>query len=161
MSLILELTRGIVVQTDTTSLLGPLFYSDRTYEMFENSLTGEREEAHPLLNQLSRVSVLGRGAGIIRMVLAVIHSVGHLIAALITFNKGHCFHAAKGGCEFLRGLIESIPFLGYNFADEYCTDGLWWMIKIYNPERPDGLDIAQGKWVHFKEARGPGAYIIA
>jgi hypothetical protein len=94
------------------------------------------------------------------MALAVIHSIGHLFAAILTLDKGHCYHAGKGGCEFLRGAIEATPFLGRRFANTYYENGLWWMLKIYNPNRPDSLDRHTGKWSHLKEVR-PGGYIVA
>ncbi len=55
----------------------------------------------------------------------------------------------RGGGEILRGVIETIPFVGRIFAWVY--DPIWpipyehgkysyWIIKIVNPTRLDGLD---------------------
>ena len=104
--------------------------------------------------------MIGIAAGITRMVLSVIHIIGHLLMACITWDKGHCYHAAKGGCEFLRGLIESIPFAGRAFARIYFNHGIWWMIKIYNPDEPDSLDTQTNEWAELKQNR-PTGYIIA
>jgi hypothetical protein len=159
-----DLLQGIVVETKTKSFLGPLFYSDKKCYNEMGVLYGANYlntfTHQSTLNELSRIYVIGIAAGVTRMALATIHTLGHLFAAAITFDKGHCFHAAKGACEFLRGLIEAIPIAGRIFANHYVEDGYWWMIKIYNPNAPDSLDISQSQWSQFKVAR-PTGYVVA
>jgi hypothetical protein len=75
-----------------------------------------------------------------------------LLAALFTFEKGHLYHAAKGSCEFLRELIESLPFIGRKFACYCVIYGDWWIIKIYNPNKPG--------WEGVKPSL-PTGYVIA
>lgn len=151
-----DLLQGIVVETKTGTLLGPCFYSDKMHEThWLNSVPPQ-----PALNEFAMIPVVGIAAGIVRMAFAIIHIVGHLFAALFTLNKGHCFHAAKGGCEFLRGFIEAIPFAGRMFAQQYYRHGEWWIIKIYNPDSPDTLDIYTDHWRHLKQTR-PSGYVTA
>lgn len=130
--------------------------------MTNNGVTKEIFEAAKLqsehttfLNRASKVLFIGIAAGITRMVLAIFHIIGHLIAS-INGNKGHLYHAAAGGCEFLRGLIEATPIIGRIFANcylhptiEYREDmtvedlrgnRCWWMMKIYCTEAPDNFD---------------------
>lgn len=151
MRLLHDLTRGIVVETTTETWTGKLFYSDRI--VYENYFPNQST-----LNELTTIIVIGIAAGIARMALAIIHSIGHLFAALITWNKGHLIHAAKGGCEFLRGFIEAIPFLGRVFSLYYNSKGYWWMIKIYNPNHPDSLDKWTDNWKTLKENRPTGYF---
>ena len=159
MSLATDLLEGIVVESRTKSLTGPLFYSDKTYpdreEYFHAAIHCDLS-----LNALATYHVIGIAVGITRMALAVIHTIGHSFAALVTFDKGHCFHVAKGACEFLRGFIESIPFVGRKFATWYYEHGMWWMIKIYNPNAPDSLDLHTNHWSYLKQRR-PTAYVVA
>lgn len=154
MDLAVNLLQGIVVETRAESLTGHYFYSDRMHSDEPTSI-----EIQPFLNQLSTINIIGIAAGIIRMALAIIHCIGHLFATILTFNKGHLFHVAKGGCEFLRGFIEAIPFIGRIFANVYYHHGEWWIIKIYNPMRPDTLDEYANNWDSFKENR-PSAYFV-
>lgn len=154
MQLINDLMQGIVVETNVPALMGSWFYSDRMYDPTPTSI-----EIQTPLNKLSTVKIIGIAAGITRMALAVIHSIGHLFAALITFKKGHAWHAAKGACEFLRGFIEAIPFIGRRFANFYYREGDWWIIKIYNPEKPDTLDEYADNWSSLKTNR-PTAYFV-
>lgn len=155
------LLHGIVVETKTESWTGPYLYSDYV----------EHKQV-PCLNCFAKVPLLGNIAGIIRMALSIIHIVGHLLAACVTWDKGHLIHAAKGCTEFLRGLIESIPIVGqifaqcYNPGHDWCfwndpgfengdpdytpeQSASWWMIKIYNPQKPDYLDNGMSKWANF------------
>ena len=157
MSSVSDLLKGVVVETRTQSLTGPLFYSDTTFPGADEFVTIHFQ--HPL-NELSTWYVVGIAAGVARMGLATIHMLGHSFAALVTFDKGHCYHVAKGACEFLRGSIEAIPVIGRLFARIYYNDGLWWMIKIYNPDAPDSLDLHASRWSHFKQAR-PTGYVTA
>ncbi len=150
---ITDLLQGIVIETTTRkSWTGDLIYSDRRHDQDGIPTYG--------LNELATQPIIGRAGGILRMALSVIHSLGHLFMALVTWNKGHCVHAAKGACEFLRGLIEAIPFLGTKFAREYGAAGEWWIIKIYNPQAPDSLDHYTNFWRSLRENR-PTAYIVA
>lgn len=143
---------GMVVETRTRSYTGEyLLYSDYgSIEVYTQARGRHFETQDPLLNQIARwgsplfLNVL---VGITRIVVAVFHIIGHLFAALITQDKGHLYHAAKGGCEALRGLIEMIPIIGNLFSAFYSVSCLsygnsrsWWMIKIYNPDRPDVID---------------------
>lgn len=158
-----DLLSGAVVETKAKSLTGPLFYSDKiiySEDRDDGNWQPQYCRQQSVLNELSRVWVVGIAAGVIRMALAIIHTTGHLFAALFTFDKGHLFHAAKGGCEFLRGFIESIPVIGRKFAQYYVNDGMWWMIKIYNPNKPDGLDLHANRWQEFKQLR-PTGYVVA
>lgn len=158
-----ELVQGIVVETRTKTWLGSYFYSDRIYLDMERDIEGLPHTIinvqHPL-NEMSRMTLIGISAGIIRMALSIIHSIGHLLAAIFTFDKGHLVHAAKGGCEFLRGLIEATPFVGRAFANYYGSHGYWWIIKIYNPASPDSLDRHMNHWRDFRENR-PTGYVMA
>lgn len=158
-----ELLKGIVVETRTQA--GPtecFLYSDKYYRDEDPRNDNVTVVCTPsdVLICLSTIPILGIAAGVTRMALAVIHSLGHLFAALVTFDKGHCVHAAKGGCEFLRGLIEATPIVGRQFARNYVAHGDWWMIKIYNPDYPDTLDRHMGNWVRLRQTR-PNAYVVA
>jgi hypothetical protein len=159
MPTISDLFQGVVVETKAKSLMGPLFYSDKSYEESFDCY-GNTFISQPWLNDLAKYPVIGIAAGVMRMALAIIHSIGHLLAALITFDKGHCFHAAKGGCEFLRGLIEAIPLVGRAFANFYSRYGNWWILKIYNPNAPDSLDHHLNLWDSIKHNR-PSGYVTA
>lgn len=158
-----DLLGGIIVETNVSSYTGSLFYSDEI--VYSDDYDNDNWQPHwsrrqSVLNELSRIWVVGVAAGVIRMALATIHTVGHLFMSLLTFNKGHLYHAAKGGCEFLRGLIESLPYVGRKFARSYVEEGHWWMIKIYNPNKPDHLDLRECCWEGLKSHR-PTAYVVA
>ncbi len=167
-----DLLGGVVVESRTKSWTGDhLIYSDKTYNDGVPGFTAMHFQ--PLLNEFARIYVIGIAAGVTRMALSTIHTVGHLFAGVVTFDKGHLWHAAKGGCEFSRGFIESIPIAGRIFAIKYYDSGLWWIIKIYNPDAPDSLDRHTHTgcwspsledytncWSQFKKSR-PSAYIIA
>ncbi len=149
-----DLLLGIVVQTKARTLLGRCFYSDKDH-YDGNSIPPEH-----VLNRLAKVSLIGIAAGVIRAALATIHIVGHLFAAILNIDKGHLFHAAKGVCELLKGVIEATPFVGRKFAEWYSKEGEWWGIKIYNPDSPDSLDEFAKQWNAFRESR-PSGYIVA
>jgi hypothetical protein len=154
-----DLLQGIVIETKTTSLTGSLLYSDAIdYEDALNCRGFKRKQ--PPLNNLANYPIIGIVAGIARMALAVIHSLGHLLAAIVTCDKGHLIHAAKGGCEFLRGFIEAIPIAGRLFSNYYNDAGDWWIIKIYNPDAPDAVDRHADNWEYLKHVR-PSGYCIA
>lgn len=131
-----------IVTTEVESFTGPYLYSD--YACIETQ-NGEQVQT-TTLNELSKKPVIGILAGITRVAFAIIHSAIHLVQALFTQEKGHLYHAAKGGCEIVRGLIDSIPILGrfiaankYSPISGYAT-GNWTIMKIYNPAKPDLLD---------------------
>lgn len=149
------LLHGMVLETNVESITGKYLYSDFA--------TGKAQK-DTTLNNLVKFPLIGIAAGVGRVALGIIHTVGHLLAALVTLNKGHLYHAAKGMCEILRGTIETIPFVGryfaftYNYTPDPDFDDFrfgpegtrsWWMIKIYNPEKPDGLDKWMDNWSHF------------
>lgn len=144
----LGLLHGMVWETDVESFTGKYLYSDFATGKAEKDCT---------LNTLVKIPFVGIAAGVARVALGIIHTVGHLLGALFTFKKGHLFHASKGACEILRGVIESLPIIGrifantYNFVPFYDPDGVrtWWMIKIYNPNKPDGLDQWMDNWSTF------------
>jgi hypothetical protein len=155
MTSFVDLARGIVVETNTRSWTGPLFYSDKAYSEEPSFYFTQ----HPL-NEGAKIPVIGIAAGITRMALATIHTLGHLFVAVVKLDKGHLYHAAKGGCEFLRGFIEAIPFAGRSFARYYYEHGYWWIIKIYNPDFPDSLDRHENLWSGLKKGR-PTGYVMA
>ena len=146
--------------TKAQSITGPLFYSDQWEEfgLGKNALDGiDESENIPFLNSLANVPILGRIAGVVRMVLALIHTVGHSFAAIFISSE-HLKHVAKGGAEFLRGMIESIPIIGEIFSWCYNPNiikGLlnpkheptwnFFLIKIVNPQAPDLIDRETGK----------------
>ncbi len=144
------LLHGMVFETDVESWTGQYLYSDFA--------TGKAEK-DTTLNTLVKIPFIGIAAAIGKVVLLVFHTLGHLCLALVTLKKGHLFHAAKGACEILRGGIEIIPIVGRIFTNAYNStprfDPLgmggrsWWMIKVYNPQKPDGLDEWMDYWVTF------------
>jgi hypothetical protein len=166
-----HLLSGIVIETHAESLTGSVLYSDVRH----TAVHGDPNRYDPYnpfrkvpsssyLNGMAQIPILGIVAGVARVALGAIHTVGHLFAALITQNKGHLWHAAKGGCEMIRGVIEAIPLIGRIFAGTYgiswnpdqfpfpswCeTRFCWWMIKMYNPEKPDALDSFVNNWNAF------------
>lgn len=147
---------GMIVETNATSWTGDYLYSDFA--------TGKGEK-NSALNDIAQIPIVGIGAGFIRIALGIIHTVGHLLAAAYTGNKGHLFHAAKGICEALRGCIEAIPIIGRIFAHlytlsffgagteahYYADQRSWWMMKIYNPNQPDGLDKWMNNWINYPQ----------
>ena len=163
-----------IYRTDIESLTGPYFYSDQAfgiqkfldidrtigqdYQVFKY-IGSYTEIQDPALNKLARIPLLGIVAGIGRIALGVIHILGHLLAAPFAREQGNLGHAAKGGCEILRGVIESIPIIGRIFANTYSPDphtaksrlgiscsGNYLIMKIYNPSRPDTLDKYSNNW---------------
>ena len=132
--ILLQLMHGIVIETEVESITGEFLYSD-----FATGYEGKNST----LNCWAKIPLIGSLAGITRVVLAVIHILGHLLAYIIPGREGNLFHAAKGACEILRGCIETIPIIGSIFAYLYtfprCGARSWWMIKIYNPKKIDAL----------------------
>lgn len=147
-----KLLVGIVVETTVNSYTGNVLYSDYA--------TGLGEK-NSFLNKCAKVPIIGIVAGVLRIVLGIIHTLGHLFAALFTQKRGHLYHAAKGLCEILRGSIEALPIMGRVFANLYNSSPAlysqnweeggrsWWMIKMYNPEKPDGLDKWMNLWMDY------------
>ena len=175
-----RLLSGIIVETNAESLTGSVLYSDvRHTKLYPTVYYGRHESSGEMgfhcstkhyhvapsssyLNRMAQIPVIGIIAGITRVALGALHTIGHLFKALITQNKGHLWHAAKGGCEMIRGLIETIPVIGRIFANTYGirwhlnnvfpqSDNkfCWWMIKMYNPEKPDALDSVVKNWNNF------------
>ena len=148
------LFHGMVMETHVESLTGPFLYSDFA--------TG-RAEKNPVLNKIAKIPLIGVLGGLARVVLGIVHTCGHLGAAAFTVKRGHLFHAAKGSCELLRGVIEALPVIGRLFAYLYCSAPLfdhtgqgrcsWWIIKIYNPRHPDGVDIWMEYWKEYPAYR--------
>lgn len=134
---------GIVVESNTKSWTGPYLYSDY-------AVLGGVIRKNTKLNELVKNPVLGNFAGIARIALGIIHTIGHLFAFLFSFNRGHLFHSLKGICEIVRGVIETIPIVGQLFSYRLMPEfdgSSWWLIKIYNPMNLDGLDIVRHYWL--------------
>jgi len=143
-----------VIQVNTPSITGHYLYSDDAVTDGGNCASVPHNET---LNNLSRIPFLGIAAGVARCALAVIHSVGHLLAWVCTQNKDHLAHALKGCCEFLRGLIEATPLVGRIFAWSYLAPPWFgvregqdhffsfFLVKLYNPNEPDVVDEAMVK----------------
>ncbi len=155
-----DLLKGIVIETKLSSWSGKILYSDTVHH-------AEHYEDHSLMVQYSdldyiaSVPIVGVAAGITRVALAVLHMLNHTLALIFTFDSRHCIHLAKGGCEFLKGLIQSIPIAGHLFTRSWMkNNGEWWIMKIYNPDEPDTLDKHAILWQTLKRTR-PSAYIIA
>lgn len=157
-NIVMGLLNGMVVETTAESWTGEYLYSDYA------TLYGAAEK-DSFLNKWAKIPMLGIFVGITRIALGIIHTIGHLISYLYTQNRGHLFHAAKGCCEILRGFIEATPLIGRVFANLYNPNILlvewdpadgngarsWWMLKIYNPDKPDGLDKWMGNWKNFPQ----------
>ena len=148
------LLRGMVVETNTGSFTGKYLYSD--FAHYPAGIGEINTSKDSKLNRLAKIPFVGIVAGVARVGLGAIHTVGHLFAALFTLKKGHLFHASKGLCEMLRGTFEAIPIAGRIFTniyssapDPYIGTCSWWMIKIYNPEKPDGLDRWMNNWENY------------
>jgi hypothetical protein len=160
---------AFVVQTDVNSITAPYLYSDYCYKVEPNK---DPLIQDPLLNQWARVPLIGIIAGVARKALAFVHIAGHLTCAVITRDKGHLYHAMKGGCEFVRGHIESLFLIGRIFAwtyscppnywnkEHYTGTQSWWFLKIYNPNSPDDLDRYNHYWKDFAKT-SPTALITA
>ncbi|KKK67694.1 hypothetical protein LCGC14_2951500 [marine sediment metagenome] len=151
-----DLLQGIVIETKLPSWSGKILYSDT-----EHDLLGRLQVEYSDLDHIASVPIVGVVAGITRVALAVLHMVNHTFALIFTLDSRHCIHLAKGGCEFLKGLIQSIPIAGHLFTRSWMKNkGEWWIIKIYNPNDSDTLDAHANFWRQLKQNR-PNAYIIA
>ncbi|NDB84622.1 MAG: hypothetical protein EB127_18250 [Alphaproteobacteria bacterium] len=145
-----------VYTTRVTSFTGPWLYSDWGYRIDDFQ---QKEKQDTKLNRFARIPMVGIVAGIVRIALGVIHTIGHLLAALVNLDKGHLLHAGKGGCELLRGIIESIPIIGRIFANAYSPDidmyyasskdqrycHSLWLMKIKDPQNLDIVDYSLQK----------------
>lgn len=160
---------GFVAETKVKSLLGPALYSDCSVGQPDNLMDASFKTEHDtFLNKVSRTFIAGILGGIARLAIGIIHTIGHLFAAIFTRQKGHLFHAAKGASEMLRGLIEAIPVGGRIFASVYNPSGCgrntvdpdvekgrtWWIIKIHNPLAPDNFDRYMNNWIPQYHANG-------
>lgn len=139
-----------VVATDVESWTGPYLYGDCATVI---NRVGLLEHQTNSLNKLSRIPLVGIIASIGRVVLAVLHIIGHAFLALVTQNKGHLYHAAKGMVEIKSGLLDAVPILGrlrayvaYHDGSHFSPTSHWDCIKIYNPNNPDLVDIENGLW---------------
>ena len=153
------------LQVNTGSWTGKFLYSDcynvripeGKYEGSEGIPYPEDFSFHkpeiPFLNRFANVPVFGRLAGVCRVALAIIHSLGHLFAALCTQNKDHLKHAVKGGTELLRGMIEMIPVIGLLFSwvvnatfdlrpnhSTYSYSNTFFLVKLTNQSQLDKID---------------------
>jgi hypothetical protein len=140
-----------IVETDVNSWTGPYLYSDFAYQQNQQNVPSVVMDS--TLNKWARQPIIGIIAGIARMALAIIHTIGHLLAAGVTLQQGHLYHALKGCCEFLRGVIEATPIVGRVFSHYYSSipangnaERSWWIMKIFNPQHPDALDQIMHAW---------------
>ena len=144
------------LETTCTSWTGKFLYSD-TYEYagnpYDRTDDDKDKRVLPALNIFEAIPFVGVAGGLVRMALAIIHMIGHAIAACVCWNKGHLYHAAKGGTELLRGFIAAIPLFGVKFVWE--QDGIWkcpptrnssyehknaFLIRIKNPNQVGRID---------------------
>jgi hypothetical protein len=150
------------LETKCKSYTGQIIYSD-CYREERGTLASEGVvQQIPYLNQLAGVPFIGCLAGLTRMVISIIHCLGHLILAAIYRDKGHLYHAAKGAAEALRGLIEAIPLVGRIFVWAHDPSGMrkafmlcgghapspvqrsFFLIQITDPSSRDLIDRAEG-----------------
>lgn len=147
-----------------TSFTGKILYSD-CYVRIPRAPGSSDDDTSikgdvPFLNQWAGVLLIGSLAGVTRCALAVIHILGHTLAAVIFWNSGHLCHVIKGVAEFIRGAIEMIPIAGNIFVWLHDAPGYerflclrmphdkpqirwsFFMIKIKNPWLPDNIDYA-------------------
>lgn len=143
--------------TSCESWTGNIIYSDSYVQLGNHHDITDWEE-RPLLNHLAAVPVVGSLAGGIRVALAVIHILGHSLAAVVLWNREHLFHVIKGGAELIRGIIEVIPVIGRIFSWTYDAQLPWFhdcgahtqeratffLVKVYNPVHLTNGDQAFG-----------------
>jgi hypothetical protein len=155
MQLISDLCRGIVVETKLhTFVTGNILYCDYVEDPYSRST-----RINSLIDLAAAVPILNIFAGITRIVLASLHIIVQSLALVFTFDRRYIVHIAKGGCEILKGLIQATPFVGHKFTRFWFDNGYWWMIKIYNPDKPDYFDEDQNYWKDFRISR-PTAYFV-
>ncbi len=103
----------------TTSWTGPYLYQPNATQLVKDAQQGFDKAIFNKGNILAvgaQVPCIGSLAGVTRMALAVIHCIGHLVAAAMTCDSGHLYHTLRGTISFAQGAIESIPFIGRIFA---------------------------------------------
>jgi len=121
----------LILQTNITSYSGNFIYSDRSWSIDPKPKTTDFElKVHKttLLNQVACMPCFSLFSSIVRIVAAVFHTLAHLTLAAIYRNKEHCYHALKGCCTILEGLIEMTPIAGLVYV--------W---KTSPPSGPDSL----------------------
>lgn len=139
----------MILRTNCDAWTGNIIYSDSSF--YTGDHWGEiSEERRPALNHLAAVPVVGILAGGIRIALAIIHILGHSLAALVLWDRGHLPHVIKGGAELVRGVIEVIPVIGRLFSWVYDAQEPWighncgmhnewqhtfFLVKIYVPSK--------------------------
>lgn len=161
-----NLLQGIVIEnTLPLTWTGELLYSDKDYDYLgKNIITGKMmiEESYPFSDYLAMIPIIGIAAGITRIAFAALHMLNHSLAFVFSLDRRHFAHLAKGLCELFKAAIQSTPIIGNIFAYLWVCKlkGFWWMIKIYNPNSPDSLDIHADYWRSLKQNR-PTAYITA
>lgn len=145
------------LRTSVSSITGSLFYSDQIWKSCRSCQGLCENLGVPFLNQLANVPIIGRITGLVRIILAPIHIVGHLIASLVTRNVEHLCHVLKGLTELLRGILEIIPIIGEIFSwcynpslincdlshrndTDWVKHSNFFLVKIYNPDQPDQID---------------------
>lgn len=140
----------LIIETDVTSWTAKWLYSDSLCYGSSDDI----DVPHPLLFNLSYIPVIGILTSLTRLVLGVLHTLGHLIAYAITKNKGHQIHAIKGSIEILYAFIESIPLVGRIYLLALYLNEQSLLIgpfdtrpqflirsfKIYNPKKLDAID---------------------
>jgi hypothetical protein len=158
------------VASSCNSWTGKYLYSDSIVQMnCECGLTNPYDDTGvSSLNKLVRTPIVGRLAGISRIALAIIHIIGHTLAGIITQNRDHFIHVAKGCLELVRAAIESTPILGLIFSIKYdghfeffpshgsrsvyfddfhtCNSEehvRFWIMKIYHPKHLENDRIIQ------------------
>lgn len=109
----------LVLQTNVKSFTGNFIYSDRSWSIDPKPNSTDFElKVHKttLLNQVACMPCMSLISGIVRVVTAIFHTLAHLTLAAIYRNKEHCYHALKGCCTILEGLIEIVPIAGLVYA---------------------------------------------
>lgn len=151
----------MILSAQCQSLTGELLYSDTfCYYPFrdDDEPPAETIKIYPIINRIEAIPFFGPLGGAFRLVLAIIHMIGHAVACLIYRNKEHLIHVAKGATEALRGIIAMIPIVGRIFVwfNDLVSGGLFgfshrsfFIIKIYRPDCPDYIDrCIQGEGGH-------------
>jgi len=147
-------------ETKVTSCTGKWLYSDCFVQVGQTrqGLDSTIDET-PLLNKIERWGFFG---GLARMILAIIHTIGHTLALVFNAIKGerkkcegHYYHIQKGGLEFVRGFITSIPIVGriaawkkdvfipvcpHFFGRITIQKKSFFLLRIRNPDKPNYFD---------------------
>lgn len=104
-----------VYQTPIKSFSGQYLYSDQSWSnqpSVQDPKILQLNVQTTTLNKIAAMPIFGFFAGVTRLVLSILHTLGHLFLAAKTRDHGHLYHALKGCCEMLHGLIEMIPIVG-------------------------------------------------